>query len=141
MMEWFCKNSFLSHFSAKAQEKELLKRNYKKTETLETLLIFRETETPKKFPMFEKTALWTQPPRFAMDLMSKFHVESSSKLHQFWKTNPHGHYDIDSTGKFRRGFDFQNWQNIDEFSMWIFWRCFDKNRRNFCTRCFHCIIS
>ena len=58
-----------------------------------------------------------------IDLTSKFHVESSSKLHRFWKANPRGNYDIDSTWKCR--FDFQNWQNIDEFSTWIFRRCFN----------------
>ena len=33
---------------------------------------------------------------------------------------PRENYDIDSTWKFRRGFDFQNRRNIDEFSTWIF---------------------
>ena len=68
---------------------------------------------------------WTHPRRFAIDLTSQFHVESSSKLHRFWRANPRGNYDIDSTWKFRRGFDFQNRRNIGEFSTWIFWRCFD----------------
>ena len=74
---------------------------------------------------FKTTTQWTHPRRFAIDSTSKFHVESSSKLHRFWKANPRGNYDIDSTWKLRRGFDFQNRQNIDQFSTWIFWRCFD----------------
>ena len=56
---------------------------------------------------------------------SKFHEENSSRFRRFWKVNPRGNYDIDSTGKFRRSFDFQNWQNIAESSTWIFLCCFD----------------
>ena len=40
---------------------------------------------------------WTHPRRFAIGSTSKFHVGSSSKLHRFWKANPRGNYDIDST--------------------------------------------
>ena len=36
-----------------------------------------------------------------------------------------GNYDIDLIWKFRRGFDFNIWRNIDEFSTWIFICCFD----------------
>ena len=36
-----------------------------------------------------------------------------------------GNYEIDSTWKFPREFDFQNRQNIKKFSMWIFLFCFD----------------
>ena len=68
---------------------------------------------------------WTQIRRFAIFSTSKFHVESSSRFHQFWNANPHGNYDIDLTWKFRRGFDFQNRRNIDEFSRWIFLCRFD----------------
>ena len=50
-----------------------------------------------------------------------------------------GNCDIDSTWIFRPGFDFQNRQNIDEFSTWIF-LVSTSNRCNFCTRCFHSII-
>ena len=57
---------------------------------------------------------------FAIDLTSKFQVESSSRFHRFGKANPRGNHDIDATRKFRHGFDFQNRQNIDEFSTWIF---------------------
>ena len=67
-------------------------------------------------------AQWTHLRRFAIDSTSKFHVENSSIFHRFWKANPRGNYDIDSTWKIRRGFDFQNRSNIDEFSTWIF-RC------------------
>ena len=51
--------------------------------------------------------------------------ENSQKSHRLWKANPRGNYDIDSTRIFRRGFDFQNRQNIDEYSTWIFLCCFD----------------
>ena len=68
---------------------------------------------------------WTHSHRFAIDSTSKFHMESSSKLHRFWKANQSRNYDMDSTWKFWRGFDFQNRRNIDEFSTWIFRRCFD----------------
>ena len=40
---------------------------------------------------------WTHPRQFAIDSTSKFHVDSSSKLHRFWKTNPRRNYDIVST--------------------------------------------
>ena len=63
---------------------------------------------------------WTHVRRFALDSMSNFHVENSSNLHQFWKANPRGNYDNDSMWKFRRGFNFQNRHNIDEFPTWIF---------------------
>ena len=46
---------------------------------------------------------------------SKFPVESLWKLHRFWKANPRGNYDIDSSWIFRRRIDFQNRRNIDEF--------------------------
>ena len=59
---------------------------------------------------------WTHLRRFAIDSTSKFHVESSWKLLRFSKSNPRGNYDINSTRTFRRGFDFQNRGNIDEFS-------------------------
>ena len=68
---------------------------------------------------------WAHLRRFAIDSTAKFHVESSWKLHRFWKANPRGNYDIDSTWIFRRGFDFQNRRNIDEFSTWIFLCRFD----------------
>ena len=68
---------------------------------------------------------WTGLCRFPIDLTSKFHVESSSKLHRFWKANLHVNYDINSTWIFRRGFDFQNRRNIDEFSTWILLCHFD----------------
>ena len=83
---------------------------------------------------------WTHLRRFAIDPTSKFHVESSSKLNQFWKVNPCGNYDIDLTWKFRRGFTFK----IDKISITsprgFFYVVSTSNRRNFCTRCFHCII-
>ena len=41
------------------------------------------------------------------------------------KGEPRGNYDIDSTWKFRRGFDFQNGRNIDVYSTWIFLCRFD----------------
>ena len=67
--------------------------------------------------------------------------QSLFKLHRFSKTNPRGNYDIDSTWIFRLGFDFQNRQNIDEFSTWIFYVVSTSNQRNFCTCCFCSIIS
>ena len=66
--------------------------------------------TPEKTVTYlniEIDAQWTHFCRFAIDSTSKFQVESSWKLHQFLKANPRGNYDIDSTWKFRRGFDFQ----------------------------------
>ena len=39
--------------------------------------------------------------------------------------NPSGNYYINLTWKFQRGFDFQNRQNIDEFSTWNFLCRFD----------------
>ena len=51
-----------------------------------------------------------------LDPNGQIFVNSPSKLHRFWKANPRGNYDIDSTWIFRRGFDFQNRRNIDEFS-------------------------
>ena len=68
---------------------------------------------------------WTHLRRFTIDSTSKFHAESSSRFHQFWKANPRGNYDIHSTWKFQRGFHFQNRRNIDEFSMRIFLCRFD----------------
>ena len=70
--------------------------------------------------MKQYTSQWTHLHRFAIDSTSKFHAESSSRFYWFWKTNPCGNYDIDSMGKFWRGFNFQNQRNIDEFSTWIF---------------------
>ena len=71
------------------------------------------------------TTQWIRLRRFVIDSTSKLHVESPSRFHQFWKTNPGENYDIDSTWKFCRGFDFQSWQNIDEFSTWNFLCCLD----------------
>ena len=68
---------------------------------------------------------------FAINSMSKFHVESSRKLHRFWKTNPCGNYDIDSTWVFRRGFD-----EILMSYWWDFSVVSTSNRHNFCTCCF-----
>ena len=66
----------------------------------------------------EEATQWTHLCWFAIDSTSKFHVESSRKLHRFWKANPRGSYDIDSTWIFRRGFDFQNrWVLHVDFSM------------------------
>ena len=58
---------------------------------------------------------WTYLRWFTMGLTSKFHEERSSGFHQIWKVNPRRSYDIDSTWKFLRGFDFQCHRNIDEF--------------------------
>ena len=66
------------------------------------------------------TPQYTHLRRFAFDSTSKFHVESSPRFHRFWKENPGGNYNIDSTWKFRRGFDFKNRRNIAEISTWIF---------------------
>ena len=54
-----------------------------------------------------KTTLtqWTHIRPFTIVPTSKLHVESLWKLHRFWKANPCGNYDIDSTFK------------IDEISM------------------------
>ena len=68
---------------------------------------------------------WTHLCWFSIDLMSKFHLESSWKLHRLWKANPRWNYDINSTWKFRRGLDFQNRWIIDECSTWIFLCRFD----------------
>ena len=71
------------------------------------------------------TSQWTHLRRFVIDSTSKFLVESSWKLHQFWKAKPRGNYDIDSTWIFQRGFHFQNGWNIDEFSSWTILCRFD----------------
>ena len=63
---------------------------------------------------------WTHLCWFAINLTSKFHVESSSRCYRFWKANLRENYDINSTWKFQRGFEFQNRRIIDEFSTWIF---------------------
>ena len=60
--------------------------------------------------------------RFAIEIPRGKFVEIT---HRFWKANPRGNYNIDSTWKFRRVFDFQNRRNIDEFSTWIFLCHFD----------------
>ena len=68
--------------------------------------------------LYNTSAQWTHLRRFAIELTSKNHVESSWKLHRFWMANPRGNYDIDSTWIFQCGFDFQIRRNIDEFSTW-----------------------
>ena len=67
-----------------------------------------------------KPSQWTHLHWLAIDSMLKFDVESSSRFSWFWKVNPHGNYDINSTWKLRRGLDFQNRQNIDQLSTWVF---------------------
>ena len=82
-----------------------------------------------------KTTLtqWTHLRRFTIVPTSKLHVESLWKLHRFWKANPCGNYDIDSTFK------------IDEISMSsprrFFYVVSTSNWRNFCSCCFYSIIS
>ena len=80
---------------------------------------------------------WSIRHRFNVEVPRGKFVE----ITQFWKANPRRNYHIDSMWKFRRGFDFQNQQKIDWFSTCIFLCRFDVERRNFCTRCFHSIIS
>ena len=53
------------------------------------------------------------PRRFVAEIPRVKFVEISSVLK------------AESTWKFRRGFDFENRHNIDEFSTWIFPCCFD----------------
>ena len=84
---------------------------------------------------------WTYLHPFAINSTSKFQVERSLKLHSFWKANPLGNYDIN-----RRGyFDVDSTFKIDEISMTsprgFFYVVSMSNRHNFCTRCFHFIIS
>ena len=50
--------------------------------------------------------------RYFIDFERQIHVEIMTLI-------------LDSTWKFPRAFDFQNWRNIDEFSTWIFLFCFD----------------
>ena len=58
--------------------------------------------------------------RFDVEIPRGKFIDFSSKLHPFWQTNLRGNYDIGSTRIFRRGFDFQNRRNVDEFITWIF---------------------
>ena len=82
---------------------------------------------------------WIHLRRFVIDSMSKFHVESSSKFHRFWKANSLGNYVIDR-------FDVEiSTFKIDEISMSFprrfFYVVLMLNRRNFCIGCCHSIIS
>ena len=65
----------------------------------------------------------------SLSMHHRFHVElprgNLSRFHWFWKKNPRGNYDIDSTWKFQHGFDFQNRRNINAFPTWIFLCCLD----------------
>ena len=84
---------------------------------------------------------WTHPGWFAIDSMSKFHLESSSKWHRFKRRT-----DVEiMTSIWRRIFDVDSIFKIDKSSMSPPRGAFDvvstSNRRNICTRCFHCIIS
>ena len=85
----------------------------------------KSSKTKSRIRSLYNYSQWTNPCRFTIDSTSRFHVESSSKWHRFWKANPHGIYNIDSAWKFRRWFDFQTRRNIDEFSAWIFRHCFN----------------
>ena len=84
---------------------------------------------------------WTHLRWFAIDSTWSFHVESSSRFHWFLKGNPRGNYDVDSAWKFWRGFDFQNLRNTMSSLSGFFYAVSTSNRRNFCTRSFHSIIS
>ena len=84
---------------------------------------------------------WTHPRRFAIDLTSKFHMESLSKLHRFERP-----IHVEIMTSIRRGnLDMDSTFKIDEISMSSLCGFFDvvskSNRRNFCTCCFHYIIS
>ena len=78
-----------------------------------------------KLSIYNGITQWIHLRQFAINWTSKFHVESSWKLHPLWKANPRGKYDVDSKCIFRRRFDFPYRGNIDEFSTWIFLYCFD----------------
>ena len=67
--------------------------------------------------------------RFDVEIPRGKFIDFSSKLHRFWKAKPRGNYDINSTRIFRRGFDFENWRNSNEFSTWIFLCRFDFKSR------------
>ena len=72
---------------------------------------------------------------------SGFHVESWSKLHRFERR-----IHVEIMTSIRRGnFDVDSTFKIDKISMSFPRGFFDvvstSNRRNFCTGCFHCIIS
>ena len=60
-------------------------------------------------------------PRFNVELPRGKFVEFTSIL----KGESTWNFDIDSMWKFRRGFNFQNRHNIDEFATWIFLCRFD----------------
>ena len=87
------------------------------------------------------TIQWTHLRRFAIDSTSKFRVESSLKFHRFWKTN---HVEI-MTSIQHRNFDVDSTFKIDETSMssprGFSYVVSTSNWCNFCTRCFHSIIS
>ena len=76
------------------------------------------TQVTIEFPMDTSSSIRH---RFDVEIPRGKFVEITS----IWKANPRGNYDIDSTWIFRRGFDFQNRRNIDEFSRWIFLCRFD----------------
>ena len=69
------------------------------------------------------------PRRFVAEIPRVKFVEISSVLK------------AESTWKFRRGFDFENRHNIDESPRGFFHVVSMSNRRNFCTCCFHSIVS
>ena len=61
-----------------------------------------------------------------MDTFSSIRIGPTSKLHverAFIDFERRIHVEIMIS--IRRGFDFQNWQNIDDFSTWIFLCRFD----------------
>ena len=112
---------------------KMLKRDGSKTETCETLRIaLTQSLNVSQFllSVYKKLNNCLVTTNFPMDTSSSIHhrfdveiprgkfVEISSIL----KGEPRNN-DIDSTWKFKRGFDFQNRRDIDEFSTWIFlWR-------------------
>ena len=118
-------STFVRHFIITARLLLNWKKDTNKEFNCVMVLVMWLRSTLKFYLFLISITQWTHLRRFAIDSTSKILVESSWKLHRFWKANPCGNYDIDSTWIFRRGFDFQNRRNIDEFSTWIFLCCFD----------------
>ena len=88
----------------------------------------------------EVSSQWTHLHRFAIDSTSKFHVESSWKLHRFERR-----IHVEIMTSIRRGnFDVDSTFKIDKISMGFprgfFYVVSTLNRCNFFTCCFHCII-
>ena len=84
---------------------------------------------------------WTHLCRFAIDSMSKFHLESSWKFHWFWKANSRGIMTSIPRGNFDVGSAFK----IEEISMssprGFLYAVSTSNWRNFWTPLYHFLKS